>query len=136
MNRIRAAALRNFKNFCDVEIRLRRSCSADGVSLVGHQNVQRGAVHVGKDGNRRNTQLAAGTNHPHRDLPPIGDKNLLEHELNVGASAPLVLQRHRPKRLFGYFLFRPSRASHVSRLTRGLRPRASLFRRFAAACDG
>ena len=91
MNRIRAAAFRDFKDFCDVEVRLRRSCSANGVSLVGHQNVQRGAIHVGIDRNRRNSQLAAGTNHPHRDLSPISDKNLLEHELNVGASAPLVL---------------------------------------------
>ena len=81
MNCVRATAFRDVKNFCDVEVRLRRSCSANRIGLICHQNVQRGAIHIRKDGNRGNPQLAAGTNHPHRDLSPISDKNLLEHEL-------------------------------------------------------
>ncbi len=92
MNRVRAAAFRDLQNLVDVEIRLSRSCGANGVGLVRHQNMQSGAIDIGKDSSRENSQLAAGANHPHRDLSPIGDKNLLEH--SVGASAPLVLPRH------------------------------------------
>ena len=53
MNRIRAAAFRDLQNLVDVEIRLSRSCGANGVGLVRHQNMQSGAIDIGKDSNRR-----------------------------------------------------------------------------------
>ncbi len=85
MDRIGAAAFRNIKNLFEVEIGLGRGGSPDRIGLIGLQDVQRYAVRIRIHRNRRNFQLAAGTDDPHRDFSSIGDKNLLEHER--GASA-------------------------------------------------
>ena len=81
MDGVGAAVFRDLQNLVDVEVRLSRGGSTDGEGLVRHQNVQRGAIHIRIDRHRGNSQLAAGTDDPHRDLPPISDKNLLEHDL-------------------------------------------------------
>ncbi len=89
MDGVGATAFRDLQNLVDVEVRLSRGCSTDGERFIRHQNMQRGAIHIRIDRHRGNSQLAAGTDDPHRDLPPISDKNLLEHD--VGASTPLML---------------------------------------------
>src|SRR5882724_5804652 len=97
MNRVRAAMFRDLQNLVDVEIGLTRSRGANGIGLVCHQYVQGDAIHLGINRNRKNPQLAAGPNDPHRDLPPVGNENLLEHD-DAGASAPLVLPDKRSSR--------------------------------------
>ena len=106
MNRVRAAAFCDVKDLDDIEIGLGRGCGANGVGFIGHQNVQRSAIHIGKDRNRGNPQLAAGANHPHRDLPPIRDENLLEHE---------CMWRERPARAAAAWTWPCSKALFLTR---------------------
>jgi hypothetical protein len=46
MDGLGAGALRDIQNFLNVEIRLRRRRSADGICFIGLANVERRTVHV------------------------------------------------------------------------------------------
>ena len=80
MNRIRAATFCDREDFVNVEVRLGRGSGANGVGLVRAQDMQSGAIHIGIDRRGEDSQFAAGANDPHRDLSPISDENLLEHD--------------------------------------------------------
>src|SRR5208337_798043 len=88
MNGFGTAALGDAKNLAEVQIGLSGRRRADVVCLVCLAHMERGAVHIGKHRNRRDSQLAAGTDDPHCDLSAIGDKNLLEHTLTESEAKP------------------------------------------------
>src|SRR5262249_57210229 len=92
----------------DGEIALARRGRADRVRLVGQQDVERLAIGLGEHGDRRDPLLAAGADHPHGDLAPVGDEDLgqrtaMRHAATAGkARARRRSTRSRPP---------PSRAS-------------------------
>jgi hypothetical protein len=80
MDGVGAALACRLENFRDVQVRLRCRRRPDGVGLIRVADVQRRAVRVGLDGDRGDPQFAASADHAHRDLSPIGNENLLEHD--------------------------------------------------------
>ena len=79
MDGVCAGACGNVENLLNVEIRLGGGWRADGVSLIGLADVQRGAVHVRVDGNRGDSHLVAGADDAHGNLAAVRDENFLEH---------------------------------------------------------
>jgi hypothetical protein len=79
MNRLRSRAFSDVEDFVYPQIRLGSGGGADGVSLVGFTDMERGAVYVGINGDGGDPHFAARAHNAHRDLSPIGDENLLEH---------------------------------------------------------
>ena len=49
------------------------------IGFIGHADVQRGAVDVGKNRDRDEAHFAAGARHTHGNFPAIGDEDLAEH---------------------------------------------------------
>ncbi len=76
---LRAAALRDLEDPLHPEVGLGGGRWTAGVGLVGVAHVEGVAVHVGVDGHRLDAHFVAGADHPHRDLAPVGDEDLLEH---------------------------------------------------------
>jgi len=60
------------------EITVARRAGADAHGLVGHADVARGTIAVGEDRHRREAEVAAGADNPHRDLAAVGDQDLLQ----------------------------------------------------------
>ena len=81
MNRVGAGDLGRAQHRRHVEIAVGTARRTDAHVLVGEPDVQRVLVgfRIHRDG--LDAQLAAGANHPQRDLPPVGDQDFLEHEL-------------------------------------------------------
>ena len=73
MNRVGLGRFRGFKNFRGVKIALGRGRRTDRVRMIGFAHVQRGAIGVGVDGDRFDSQLAACADDPHCDLSAVGD---------------------------------------------------------------
>ena len=61
-----------------VQIALRGRAGADEIRLVGEADVERTAVGLGVDGDRRDPQLAQRAEDADRDLAAVGDENLGE----------------------------------------------------------
>src|SRR5690606_29677500 len=81
MDRVRSGSSRHVEDALDVEIALAWSRWPNAVHLVGVAHVQRLAVCIGVHRHGANTaQLAAGADHAHRDLAPVGDQNFLNRE--------------------------------------------------------
>jgi hypothetical protein len=80
MDGIGTRSLGNVENFLNVEVRFPGGGRTDRVSLIGFSDMQRGAVDVRVNGDGGNPHLVAGANHAYRDLPPVRDQNLLEHQ--------------------------------------------------------
>ena len=59
------------------EVALGGGRGAEPVGLVGHQDVERGAVGVGVDSNGGDAELAAGAEDSEGDLAAVGDQNFL-----------------------------------------------------------
>src|SRR5438067_2254584 len=76
MDRVRAGGLGDAHERLDREVAFRRRGRADRIGLVGHQDVQRFAVDVGIDGDRRQAFFAAAADHAAGDLSAIGDEDL------------------------------------------------------------
>ena len=74
----------------DVEVALPARRVADAHVLVGEADVEGVAVGLGIDRHRPHAQLAAGADHPERDLAPVGDQDLAEH---VFGRAPTLSRR-------------------------------------------
>ena len=82
VNRLRARFESRLDDLFAGQITLRRGRFADEVGLVGQADVQRLAVGLGVDDDRRDPQVAAGANQPHRDLTSIGDQDFAKHRGN------------------------------------------------------
>ena len=79
MDGVGPAGLHDPEDGVGVQVALRRGLASEGVGLVGQSDVEGVPVEVGVDGDRGHPQLAAGPDDPDRDLPPVGDENLLQH---------------------------------------------------------
>jgi hypothetical protein len=83
MNRLGARALSGVEDPLDREVALGRGRWADEERLVRIGDVERGPVALGVDTDRADAELAEGPEDADRDLPSVGDENLLEHERAV-----------------------------------------------------
>src|ERR1035437_6692999 len=63
----------------DAEVAFGGGAGADVGGLVGHADVEGGAVGVGKDGDAGDAHLAEGADDADGDLAAIGDQDLAEH---------------------------------------------------------
>ena len=88
-----AGALDRVEQLVDREIALGRRTRAEQVGLVGALDVQRVAVELGVDRDRRDPELLAGTNDSDRDLAAVGDQDLREHA--AGTLEPRALAQTR-----------------------------------------
>ena len=79
MDGARAGALRRLDEALDLQIALRRRRRADQIRLVGEGDVERAAVGLGVDRDRPDPELAQRPEDADRDLPAVGDENLVEH---------------------------------------------------------
>jgi hypothetical protein len=68
-----------------VEVALGRGLAPERVRLVRQPHVERVPVELRVDGDGGDAQLAAGPDHPDRDLPPVGDEDLLQHVAPFGS---------------------------------------------------
>ena len=62
-----------------IEIAFARVCRADVVRLIRIAHMLRHDIHIGIDSNRRDPEVATGTDNSESDLAAIGDQDLLEH---------------------------------------------------------
>ena len=85
MHRLRPRLARNFDQLGDIEVGFAGSCRTYVVGLVGLAHVQRRPVHIGVDGHRCDSHLAASADHTYRNLSPVGNQDLLEH---IGVAVP------------------------------------------------
>ena len=76
MDGLGAGLLRGVEDAVDAQVALARWRGADRHRFVGVQHVQRGAVGLGVDGDRRIAELAAGADDADRDLAAIGNEDL------------------------------------------------------------
>src|SRR5207302_8124657 len=78
----------------DVEVALAAGRPADADVVVGEAHVQALAIGLGVDGDGRDPELFARTDHPQGDLPAVGDEDFLEHQgmrsIAPAAAAPGV----------------------------------------------
>ena len=80
MHRFRPGSLDRGHHFVDNDIRLVGRGRADMHSLVSHFHMQRAAVGVGINRDRRNPHPPGGLDHAAGNFTAIGDQNLLEHQ--------------------------------------------------------
>jgi hypothetical protein len=74
VDRLGAGALDRVEQLLDRQVALAPPARAEQVGLVGALDVQRVAVELGVDGDRRDAELLAGADDPHRDLAAVGDQ--------------------------------------------------------------
>ena len=79
MHRLGARALDDLEDLLGVEVALGRGLAAERVGLVGQADVQGVSVELGVHGHGGDAELAAGADHAHGDLGPVGDQDLGEH---------------------------------------------------------
>jgi hypothetical protein len=89
MYRVGATQQRRADDVGDVQVAALARPRAHADGFIGQHRGQRVAVRLRVRQHRQDAQLAAGADHPHRDLATIGDQDLLEHaspELNGARS--------------------------------------------------
>ena len=64
----------------DFQIAFTAGCRTDTDRLIGELHMEGVDIRFGIDGHGANAEFLAGTNNPQGNLPPIGDKDFLEHE--------------------------------------------------------
>jgi CDP-diacylglycerol--glycerol-3-phosphate 3-phosphatidyltransferase len=79
MDCLRSSALGGVQNAIDREVALGRRSRPEEESLVRVRDVERGAIALGIDSDRADAELAEGAEDADRDLPTVGNENLLEH---------------------------------------------------------
>src|ERR1700756_2813951 len=84
MDCISARSLGDVEDFMNVEVRFPGGSRTDRVRLIGFADMERGAVDVGVNCDGSDPHLVACANHSYRNLPPIRDENLLEHQSPSG----------------------------------------------------
>ena len=88
MDGVGAGGLRDVDDTVDREVARRGLRRTDRVRLVGHAHVEGLAVGVREHRHRGEPGLAAGANHPDRDLSPVGDQNLVDATLSARSRKP------------------------------------------------
>ena len=83
MNGLRAGPLRSVEDAVDREVALGRRRRPEEERLVRVRDVQRGPVALRVDADRADPELAQRPEDADRDLPSVGDQNLVEHERAV-----------------------------------------------------
>ena len=78
------------EHLVDPQVGVRGGGAAQGVGLVRHAHVQCVPVRVRVHGHRGDALVTGGTDHAHRDLPPVGHEDLGE---GAGAGGGLLLPR-------------------------------------------
>ena len=86
VHRLGARALDGIEDGRGVEVALRGGPTTERVGLVGESDVQCVAVEVGVDSYRPHAQLTAGADDPDRDLAPVRDEHLGEHDVWIAPS--------------------------------------------------
>jgi hypothetical protein len=71
VDRVGARPLRRVEHALGDEVGFARWRGPDAVGLVGHADVERAGVGVGKDRHGSDSALAAGTHHPDGDLAAV-----------------------------------------------------------------
>ena len=79
MHRVGTAARQGVQDGFGREVALGRGLATQGVCLVGETDMERVAVQLGVDSDRRDPELAAGSDDPHGDLAAVGHEHLVEH---------------------------------------------------------
>ena len=97
MQRVAAGAARDVHHFVDAQIAFAGRRGADGISLVGKADVQRGAVDFAENGDGRNAHFAAGAHDAHGDFTAIGDEDFFKH----GPPPPPVFLRKSAEATYG-----------------------------------
>src|SRR6185312_13427971 len=103
MNCVGSGAVCNFEDQIAAQVALRGRRRAQAISLVSMKHVQRGAVGIGVDRYRPQSHLAAGSNHPQRDLTAIGNQNFV-----YGSSQAAILSQEAALRSACCFLQKKS----------------------------
>ncbi len=75
MNRLGAGPPGSVEDAVDAEVGLARGRRTDRDGLIGIEHVERGAVGLGVDSDRRITELTTGPDHADGDLAAIGDED-------------------------------------------------------------
>ena len=83
MDGLRSGALRRVEDPVDREVALGRRRRPEEERLVRVRDVERGPVALRVDADRADAELAQRAEDADRDLPPVGDQNLVEHERAV-----------------------------------------------------
>ena len=73
MNRLSPMFLSNFQNGINIEIVIH------ALSFIRQPDMLRAAIHIRKNRDASNIQLAERPNNAHRDLPAISHQNLPKH---------------------------------------------------------
>ncbi len=89
MDGVRPGDFRRRNNAGHVQIALGTARRPNAHRLIGKADVEGIAVGLGIDGDRADTQLFAGTNHPQGDFTTIGDQDFLEHDFQSSRKAKL-----------------------------------------------
>ena len=79
MDRLHVADLGGADHPVDAEVAVGGAGRAHADGLVGQLEIGRSAVGLAEDGDGLDAELAAGTNHPQRDLAAVGDQDPFEH---------------------------------------------------------
>ncbi len=79
---VRARDLRRRDQSRDVQVRLARRRRPDAHRFVREAHVERVGIDLGVDGDRPQVEHPAGSDDTQGDLAPVGDQNLLEHDLS------------------------------------------------------
>jgi len=79
VHRLGAGALDRVEQLLDVQVALAGRTGAEQVGLVGVLHVNRVAVELGIDRDRRDAQLATRAGDTDCDLASVGDQHLREH---------------------------------------------------------
>ncbi len=113
MHRLRAARPGGLDDGGDVQVAFRRLRRADVHRFVGKRHMQRVAVGIGMDGDRRDTHAAGGADDAAGDFATVGDEDLAEH------AASYI--RKTPKRVgsIGTLSAAESESASTSRVLRG-----------------
>ena len=77
MYSIRRRATRNLEDKIAAKVALGRGSRPQTVRLIGMKHMQRGTVGVRIDGHGPQPHLAAGANHPQRDLAAVRNQDFL-----------------------------------------------------------
>ena len=80
MDRLGAGTLRGVEDALGREVALGRRRRPEQERLVRVRDVKCGAIAFGVDADCADVELAERAKDADRDLPPVGDENLLEHE--------------------------------------------------------
>ena len=88
-----AVAAGGVQNAVDAQVAFGGGAGADVRRLIGHADVERGAVGVGVDGDAGDAHLAEGADDADGDLAAIGDQDLAEHADGIVAGRPVRLTK-------------------------------------------